>query len=53
MSNAYAKEKTTLRYYNEIDELSYLELNKVFLLCIFRTSLPKYLESLLLTIAFK
>lgn len=34
MSNAYAKEKSTLRYYNEIDELSYLELNKVFFLSI-------------------
>lgn len=29
MSNAYVKEMDTLRFYNDIDELSYLELKKV------------------------
>lgn len=29
MSNAYKKDEEKLKYYNEVDELSYLELKKV------------------------
>ena len=29
MSNSYVKDQVQLRYYNDIDELSYLELKKV------------------------
>lgn len=29
ISNSYVKEQSSLKYYNEIDELSYLELKKV------------------------
>jgi hypothetical protein len=32
MSNAYVKDMVGLKFYNDIDELSYLELKKVWLL---------------------